>query len=99
VENPAEARPEPVMLAGVLPHAVNADFGVRGRVLVNRINGVRIERLEDVRRALEENTGTSHLFEFDGPEHGPLDALNREAAAAAHAGILRTYGIVSDQRL
>lgn len=99
VENPAEARPEPVMLAGVLPHAVNADFGVRGRVLVNRINGVRIERLEDVRRALEENTGASHFFEFDGPEHGPLEALDREAATAAHAGILRTYGIVSDQRL
>ena len=30
-------RPEPVVLAGVLPHPVNADFGTRGRVLVNRI--------------------------------------------------------------
>lgn len=98
-EDPAAARPEPVVLAGILPHAVNADLGIRGRVLVNQINGVRIERLEDVKRALEQHTGERHLFEFDGPEHGPLEALDRQAAAAAHAEILRTYSIVSDQRL
>lgn len=99
VENPAAARPEPVVLAGVLPHAVNADFGVRGRLLVNRINGVRVERLEDVKRALAENNGARHLLEFDGPEDGPLEALDRAAADAADADILRTYGIVSAQRL
>lgn len=98
-ESPGAARPEPVVLSGILPHAVNADLGVRGRLVVNRINGVRIERLEDVRRALLENQGERHLIEFDGPENGPLEALDRAAAAAAHAEILRTYGIVSDQRL
>ena len=97
-ENMAESRPEPVVLAGVLPHAVNADLGVRGRVLVNKINGVRIERLEDVKRALEQNQGARHLLEFSGPEDGPMEALDRAAAAAAHADILRTYGIVADQR-
>lgn len=97
-EDPASARPEPVVLAGVLPHPVNADFDIRGRMLVNRINGVRIERLEDVRRALTEYTGARHLIEFDGPEDGPLEAMDRAAAAAAHPEILRTYGIVSDQR-
>ncbi len=98
-EDPASARPEPVVLAGVLPHPVNADFGIRGRMLVNRINGVRIERLEDVRRALAEHTGARHLIEFEGPEDGPLEAIDRAAAAKAHPEILRTYGIVSDQRL
>ena len=98
-EDPASARPEPVVLAGILPHPVNADLGVRGRALINRINGVRIERLEDVRRALAEHTGERHLIEFDGPEHGPLEALDRAAAEAAHAEILRTYNIVSDHRL
>lgn len=98
VEGAGESRPEPVVLAGVLPHAVNADFDVRGRVLVNKINGMRIERLEDVKRALEQNQGARHLLEFSGPEDGPLEALDRAAAAAAHADILRTYGIVADQR-
>ncbi|MCU0792144.1 MAG: serine protease [Opitutaceae bacterium] len=98
-EDPASARPEPVVLAGVLPHPVNADFGLRGRALVNRINGVRIERLEDVRRALSEHTGERHLIDFEGPEHGPLEALDRAAAERAHAEILRTYNIVADHRL
>ena len=98
-EDPESARPEPVVLAMVLPHPVNADFDVRGRALVNRINGVRIDRLEDVARAFGENTGARHVIEFDGPEYGAIEALDRAAAAAAHEEILRTYGIVSDQRL
>ncbi len=98
-ESPGSGRVEPVVLCGILPHAVNADLSVRGRVVVNRINGVRIERLEDVRRALLENQGARHLFEFNNPEHGILEAIDRAAASAAHTEILRTYGIVSDQRL
>ncbi len=98
-EDPAAARPEPVVLAGILPHAVNADIGVRGRALIHRINGVRIERLEDVRRAFAEHAGTHHLLEFVGHEEGPLEALDRAKAAAAHAEILRNYSIVSDHRL
>ncbi len=98
-EDPAAARPEPVVLAGILPHAVNADLGVRGRALVHRINGVRIERLEDVRRAFAEHRGAQHLLEFVGEHEGPLEAIDRERAAAAHAEILRNYNIVSDHRL
>ena len=98
-EDPASVRSEPVVLAGVLPNPVNADFGVRGRALVNRINGVRIDRLEDVIRAIREHKGERHVIEFEGPEYGPIEVIDRAAAAAAHADILRTYGIVSDQRL
>lgn len=99
LEEPDTVRSEPVVLATILPHPVNADFSVRGGALINRINGVRITCLEDVVRALRENQGERHILEFDGPEHGPLEALNRAAATAAHAEILRTYGISSDQRL
>lgn len=99
VEDFPSARAEPVVLAGVLPHPVNADFGTRGRILVNRINGVRIASLEDVKRAFAENRGARDLIEFGGADDGPLEALDRAAATAAHADILRTYGIVSDQRL
>lgn len=99
IEDTSGARAEPVVLAGILPHAVNADLAIRGRMLVNRINGVRVERLEDVKRALAENRGARHLLEFDGPEDGPLEALDRVAADAADPEILRTYGIVSAQRL
>jgi lipopolysaccharide biosynthesis glycosyltransferase len=47
------ARQEPIVLASVLSHAVNANFGVRAHALVDRINGVKIEKLEDVVKAFE----------------------------------------------
>ena len=99
VESPDAARTEPVVLSSVLPHPVNADFGVRGQAFVNRINGVRITCLEDVKRALLEHKGERHRFEFWGPTYGPLEALDRAAAIAANADTLRTYGIVSAERL
>jgi S1-C subfamily serine protease len=95
-ESPQTARPEPVMLASVLPHPVNANLKA-GRVLVDRINGVRIEKLDDVVRAFASATNTHHLIEFL-PSHG-LEALDRSAALAAHAEILKTYGLPSDRRL
>jgi len=97
-ESPETARPEPVVLAGVLTHEINANFGVRGRALVNKINGVRIERLEDVARAFELDTGKAeHVVEFQ-PDNA-LEALNKARAAEAHAEILKTYGVAKDRRL
>src|SRR4029077_3736561 len=50
-ESPATARPEPIVLASVLADAVNANVETRGRAFVDKVNGVRIEKLEDVVRA------------------------------------------------
>ncbi len=96
-EKPEESRPEPVVLVTALPHPVNADLVVRGRALVDKINGIRIERLEDVIRAFEQAPGAQHVIEYAG--RGGFDALDREEAAAAHAAILQTYGIPADRRL
>ncbi|HAB15893.1 MAG TPA: trypsin-like peptidase domain-containing protein [Verrucomicrobiota bacterium] len=96
-EDPDKVRPEPVVLAATLAHPVNADLDVRSRMMVNKINGIRIERLEDVIRAFEENQGKQHVIEFAG--RGAIESLDREAAAAATAEILKTYGITSDRRL
>lgn len=96
-EKPEEVRPEPVVLAGVLAHAVNANFSVRGRALVDRINGVRIEKLEDAVRALEGGTSAQHLIEFTGRQG--IECLDRAEAADANAMILQTYGVPNDRRL
>lgn len=97
-ESPATARPEPVILASVLSHSVNANFGVRAHALVDKINGIRIETLEDVARAFQQNTGKEeHLIQFE-PDHS-IEALNKEGAARAHADILKTYGVPKDRRL
>jgi len=96
-EKPDRVRPEPVVLAGVLAHPVNANFNVRGRALVDRINGQRIERLEDVIGAIGGRTEAQHLIEFVGRQG--IEALDREEASEANAMILQTYGVTNDRRL
>jgi S1-C subfamily serine protease len=96
-EDPKTARPEPVVLASVLADAVNANVEIRGRVMVDKINGVRIERMEDVVRAFEGNKGGFDLIEYL-PHHG-LESLERAEVLKANSRILKTYGIASDRRL
>jgi S1-C subfamily serine protease len=96
-EQPQTVRPEPIVLATVLSHPVNANFGVRGHALLDKINGVRIEKLADVIRAFESASGPQHAIEFL-PEHN-LECLERAEAENARAEILKTYGIANDRRL
>jgi S1-C subfamily serine protease len=96
-ENPEAARPEPVVLATVLADSVNANVNIRGRVLVDKINGVRIEKLEDVIRAFESNVKPYDVIEFL-PRHNQ-ECLERGEVAKASPGILKTYGLAQDRRL
>ncbi len=96
-ETPDKARPEPVVLASVLADECNVNVGTRGRLLVDRINGVRIEKLEDVVRAFEKNTGAYDTVEF--VPHGYFESLDRAEVAKAKHRILKNYNIPSDHRL
>jgi S1-C subfamily serine protease len=96
-ETPKTARPEPVVLAAVLADAVNANVAIRGRALVDRVNDLRIEKLEDVVRAFEGNTNAHEVIEFL-PNH-TVECLERSQAAKANAAILKTYGLTKDRRL
>jgi len=97
IESPQTARPEPIVLVSVLADAVNANVTARGRLLVDKINGVRIEKLEDAIRALETSTNEYDLVEFL-PHHNS-ECLQRSEVAKANANILKTYGLPSDRRL
>ena len=96
-ESPATARPEPVVLSSVLADGVNANVATRGRLLVDQINGIRIEKLEDAVRAFQTNTNAFDSIEFL-PNHS-LECLDRTEVARANARILKTYGIPKDRRL
>lgn len=95
--DPDEARTEPVMLASTLAHPVNANMRVRGRVMVDKINGLRIDSLADVVKAFAEGDDTHHVIEFKGSLG--FETINRQAATTANQSILNTYGIVNDRRL
>jgi S1-C subfamily serine protease len=96
-ENAAKARPEPIILASVLADAVNANVATRGRMLVDKINGVRIEKLEDVVRAVQASTNEFDVIEFL-PHHN-FECLERAEVAKVNAAILKTYGLPKDRRL
>lgn len=96
-ESPETARTEPIVLAAVLAHPVNANLEMRGHALVDKINGVRIDKLEDVITAFEKDNGPEDAIEFISFDL--LDCLSRAQSREANELILKTYGIAKDRRL
>ena len=66
------------------------------RVMIDTINGKRIETLEDVIAAFEENTKPQHMIQFIS---GTVECLDNTRAELANPEILSTYGIQTDRRL
>ncbi|NDF00047.1 MAG: serine protease, partial [Verrucomicrobia bacterium] len=81
----------------VLADEVNANFRIRGRALVDKVNGIRIEKLEDLIRAFENPANGQHVLEF--MPKNTFECLERAEADKANANILKTYGIPKDRRL
>jgi S1-C subfamily serine protease len=96
-EHPNTARTEPIVLASILANPVNANFNNRGHPLIDAVNGVRIDKLEDLIRAFESSTNTFDVLQFR-PDHG-FDCLDHAQAQKASPQILDTYGIPQDRRL
>ena len=96
-EEPELARDEPVVLSSVLADAVNANFRVRGRVLVDRINGMRIEKMADAIHAFETSTNTYDVIEF--VKSHQFEGLDHAEALRANNKILKTYGVPRDRQL
>jgi hypothetical protein len=85
------------VLASVLPDAVNANVMTRGREMIDRINGVRIDKLEDVITAFGSNTNSFDVITFLPRDQ--QEVLKRADVAEANPRILQTYSITKDRRL
>ena len=90
------ARSKPILLSKILKHPSNIDFGVRTRSILKSVNGHAIHSMEDLRKALSQNTGDFHLFSFLS---GREEALDRIEADAANQELLQQYNIPAVQRL
>ncbi|MCE0496454.1 MAG: trypsin-like peptidase domain-containing protein [Methylacidiphilales bacterium] len=97
LEDPAHWRPEPVVLASILDHPVNANFGVRGQVMVDKINGITINRLTDVPKAFAATTGNMAVIEFLPDHH--FEVIRKDEAEKANPDILSTYEVPAQSRL
>jgi S1-C subfamily serine protease len=94
---PALFLDERVVLLRRLDHPVNANLSWYRNVAIERINGRRIGRLEDVVDALEKHAGDYHLIELS--DFRRIEVLDRKAAERANEEILRRYGVPKDRRL
>ncbi len=95
-ERPDLADRNVIVLTRVMRHAVNSQMAINAPLGVVSINGREIRSLSDVQEAFASNHGRFHLIRFEG-EAG-VEALDRAAADAANAEILRQYAIPSDHR-
>jgi hypothetical protein len=96
-EQPETVDREVVVLTRVLRHRVNSQMTFSGPVAVERINGRPLQGLDDVLVALAAGDGRFQTLEFEGA--AGLEAIDRAMAEAAHAEILKQYGISQDRNL
>jgi S1-C subfamily serine protease len=92
LEDPKHWRPEPVVLASILDHPVNANFTTRGQAMVDKINGIRIEKLSDVPKAFAATTGPDAILEFLPDHH--FEVIRKDDAEKANSDILTTYSVL-----
>jgi len=97
IEDPKHWRPEPVVLASILDHPVNANFTTRGQAMVDKINGIRIERLSDVPKAFAATSGPDAIIEFLPDHH--FEVIRKDDAEKANPDILSTYSVPAQSRL
>ncbi len=95
-DNIAPEREEFVMINHVLPDPANTYIANTSFVVVDSINGKKINKLEDVQAALAKPAGKYHVIRLDG-QSVPIVVL-AQAMDGAHKAILAKYGIKSDKR-
>ena len=64
---------------------------------MDKINGIRIEKIEDAIRAFESGTNAQHVIEF--LPKGIFECLERKDVEQSNPQILKTYGVPQDRRL
>jgi S1-C subfamily serine protease len=96
VEDPDHWRPQPVVMASILDHPVNANFATRGMTMVDKINGMKINQLSDVPKAFAATNGQDAIIEFLPDHH--FEVIRKDEAEKATPDILQTYQVPAQSR-
>jgi hypothetical protein len=91
---PSAGRTEVVVLAQILADAVTVGYHNLSDLVVTRVNGQPIGAMRDLAAAFARPAGAYHVIETEGGQRIVLDA---KRAQAAHAEILKRYGIPHDR--
>ena len=92
-QDPTPERPAIVILSQVLPDLYNLGYQESRQLVLDKVNGQRVNRLSELQAALKKPAGGFHIFEFmkgDTLRRMVLDAATLDAATKH---VLERYGI------
>ena len=94
-DQPTKERPGLVLLSQVLPDSYNIGYQEQRWLVVDKVNGQSVSRLEQLRQALQKPVNGYHIIDFvqsDSLRRLVLDAGEPEKAATER--VLKRYGII-----
>jgi hypothetical protein len=90
---PTPERPRIVLLTSVLPDSANLGYQDLRDVIVDKVNGLPIGSMDDLRRAFAKPQGPFHVVEFLAGQSPQRIVLDADEAAKAAERIRRAYGV------
>jgi hypothetical protein len=90
---PTKDRPRLVVLSTVLPDPYNIGYQSYRFLVVDKINGQRISRIEQLKEAFSDPEGDFHLVEFEQGEPVERIILDANRLGAATQRVMLRYGL------
>ena len=90
---PTEDRPRLVVLSTVLPDPYNLGYQSYRFLVVDKINGKRISRIDQLTSAFENSDGDYHIVEFEQGEPVERIILDAKRLDAATQRVMLRYGL------
>jgi hypothetical protein len=95
-QEPSSERPALVLLSMVLADPINLGYQDYRYMVVESVNGRKINYLHELHSALEHPVDGFHVFEFEPGSTVSRIVLNASQTEAATQRVLQRYGIASD---
>jgi len=95
-QDPTPDRPAIVILSQVLPDFYNLGYQEARQLVLEKLNGQKVNYLTDVQQALKKPVNGFHIFEFMKGETLQRIVLDAAALDAATQRVLQRYGIDKD---
>lgn len=98
-EEPSSERPALVFLSAILPDPCNLGYQDHRFLVLDKVNGQKVNRLPDLARALQKPSAGYHLFEFRSGETVRRLVLDAQQTETAAQRIMPRYGLGKDRML
>jgi len=96
---PTEERPRLVVLSTVLPDPYNIGYQSYRFLVLNKVNGKSISRINELKEAFANPEGDYHIIEFEQGEPVEKIVLDAKRLDAATQRVMLRYGLANDSMI